>query len=149
MKVALWLKMNFVHPIQLDLKWQEIQTKMNFGHPKCTPAAILKKYQSWDLIWNVEKCNRKLISDIQNCRQNEICVLIWNGDKCNSHQYILVYKCFVGISPCSVPRLYLRARDFLFIYDSILLTLLLLMFSASKILNNDTIPINISTVCLT
>jgi hypothetical protein len=28
---------------QLDLKWREMQTKMDFGHPKWPPVAILKK----------------------------------------------------------------------------------------------------------
>ena len=29
--------------LHFDLKWQEMQTKINFGHPKWLPAAILSK----------------------------------------------------------------------------------------------------------
>ena len=108
--------------LRSDLKWPEMRSKVNFGHPKWPTAAIIskqkfqkkkvayrsemarnatfkmgagchfakKKWQSFVLIWNGQKCHRKWISDIQNGRRQPFCkkitkinivVLIWNGKK--------------------------------------------------------------------
>jgi hypothetical protein len=48
----------------LDLKWREMQMKMNFRHPK----------------W--------LLAPIWNGCQNESCVLIWNGGKCKKNRWV-------------------------------------------------------------
>ena len=55
----------------MDLKWPEMPSKVNFGHPKWPPK---KKSVS---IWNGQKCDRKWNSEIQNGRS------IWNGQKCD------------------------------------------------------------------
>ena len=77
--------------LRFDLKWREMQTKINFGHPKWPPAAIfwkkMKLVFSSELTRNTNEkefrtskmsflsemsknANKKLISDIQNgCRQ--------------------------------------------------------------------------------
>ena len=65
-------KVNFGHPKwQINQKWPEMQSKVIFGHPKWPPK---KNSVS---IWNDQTCYRKLISDIQNGRS------IWNAQKCN------------------------------------------------------------------
>ena len=53
-----------------------MRSKVNFGHPKWPTAAILSKIQkkkSCVSIWNGQKCDRKLISDIQNGRRQPFC----------------------------------------------------------------------------
>ena len=61
----------------IDLKWPEMRSKVNFGHPKWPTAAILskisKKNKSCISIWNGKKCDRKWISDIQNGRRHTFC----------------------------------------------------------------------------
>ena len=68
-------KVNFGHPKwPIDLKWQEMRSKLIFRHPKWPP----KKWNSVSIwLWNGQNCYRKWISDIQNGRS------IWNGQKCH------------------------------------------------------------------
>ena len=54
--------------LRVDLKWQEMRSKVVFGQPKWPLAAILQKNKSCVLIWNGEKCYQKWFSVIQNGR---------------------------------------------------------------------------------
>ena len=62
-------KVNFGHPKwPINLKWPQMRSKVIFRHPKWPP----KKKNSIS-IWNGQKCDRKWISDIQYGRRQPFC----------------------------------------------------------------------------
>ena len=75
--------------LRFHLKWQEMQTNMNFGHPKWPPAAILWKKMkvafSSELTRNAnenEFQTSKMAAGGHFVKKNESCIFIWNGQKC-------------------------------------------------------------------
>ena len=71
-------KVNFGHPKwPINLKWPEMRSKVIFRHPKWPP----EKNNSVS-IWNGQNCDRWWISEIQNFE------LIWNGQKCDRKWFL-------------------------------------------------------------
>ena len=73
---------------RMDLKWPEMPSKVNFGHPKwpmiseMARNAIQSDFQTSKMAagknkWNGQNCDQKWISEIQYGRS------IWNGQKCD------------------------------------------------------------------
>ena len=85
----------------IDLKWPEMQSKVNFGHPKWAPGAILWKKNKKVSYWS-EMARNATESDFRTSKMAagshfvkkiakiKIVVLIWNGMKCDT-------KWFLGI----------------------------------------------------
>ena len=83
------LEKKIKNKLRIDLKWREMHSKVIFGHPKWSPAAILwnkNLNQSCVLIWNGEKCDKS-------------CVFIWNGEKCDQKMWFSVIRGYTQYLP--------------------------------------------------
>ena len=72
--------------MRFDLKWREMQMKMNFGHPKWPPTAIFRK----KVVFSSEMARNANENEFRTSKmatgghfqdKNESCVLIRNGEK--------------------------------------------------------------------
>ena len=64
---AILSKISKKRKLRIDLKWPEIQSKVNFGHPKWAAGGNFSKnfkikLKGFVLIWNGQKCDRKWFS---------------------------------------------------------------------------------------
>ena len=81
--------------LHIDLKWPEMRSKVNFGHPNWPTSAILSKIsKKIKVAYRCEMDRNEIESDfgtskmaagshfVKNFTKIKIVVLIWNGKKC-------------------------------------------------------------------